>query len=105
MGGVVVGCVGVAPSGSVSFVLRPRGHHHLLASKVPEGRHMEGHVGEHHHVLTQRKQRVDWGGEGDSSKDTHTERKTDKYKQAEASGRREALLKIKAETKYDIQRV
>ena len=69
----MVGCVGVAPSGSVSFVLRPCGHHHLLASKVPEGGHMEGHVGEDDHVLTQRKQRVDWG-ERETAVRTHTGR-------------------------------
>jgi len=53
-------CVGAAPAGSVVLVLGPRGHHHLLAPKVPEGGHMEGHVGDHHHVLAQRKQGVDW---------------------------------------------
>ena len=74
--------VGGALSGSVSLVLRTRGHHHLLAPKVQEGGHMEGHVGEDHHVLTKCKQGVDWK-ERETAMRTHTvwgsERKTDKY--------------------------
>lgn len=44
---------------SVSFVLRGRGHDHLFAPEVQEGRHVEGHVGEDHQVFTEGEQSVD----------------------------------------------
>lgn len=44
---------------SVPFVFRRRGHDHLFAPEVPEGRHVEGHVGEHHQVLEEGEQGVD----------------------------------------------
>lgn len=43
---------------SVSLVFRRRGHDHLFTPEVPEGRHVEGHVGENHHVLAEREQGV-----------------------------------------------
>lgn len=65
-------------SGSEAFVLRQRGHHHLSAAEVPEGRHVEGHVGEDHHVLEEGEQGVDWwGGQTDGQtrvRRTHDER-------------------------------
>lgn len=46
--------------GLISFAFRRRGHDHLLAPKVPETRHVEGHVGDDHQVFEEGKQGVDW---------------------------------------------
>lgn len=40
------------------LVLQHRAHHQLLVAEVPEGRHVEGHVGEDHHVLQESKDGV-----------------------------------------------
>lgn len=51
------------PSGglSVSLVFRRCGNDHLFGPKVPESRHVEGHVGEDHQVLEEGEQSVDSG--------------------------------------------
>lgn len=43
------------------LVLQQRAHHQLLVAEVPEGSHVEGHVGEDNQVLQEGEDGVHWG--------------------------------------------
>lgn len=49
---------------SETFVLGRRGHDDFFTAEIPEGRHVEGHVGEDHQVLKESEEGVDWRGGG-----------------------------------------
>lgn len=52
----------VQSSRSVALVFCCHSNDHLFVPKVPEGRHVEGHVGKDHQVLEEGEERVDWDG-------------------------------------------
>lgn len=52
----------VQSSRSVALVFCCHTNGHLFVPKVPEGRHVEGHVGKDHQVLKEGEERVDWDG-------------------------------------------
>lgn len=54
-------CSSVQSSDSVPLIFWWRRNNHFFVLKVPEGRHVKGHVGKDHQVLKECKECVDCG--------------------------------------------